>query len=139
MITARFLESFRNCSLACQVPSKLQQSFSFWNKGRSKPELVCSRHTDGFSNVKTVESVSFRPVIGLKGRLKAVGITHGRVSVRSCSGGNQTRSCSLASADSHNNLKGPRVSGDLWLHGAPERDLDSILSMHSSMYNFETT
>ena len=133
------------CPLAYQVPCKLQQSFSFWSKGRSKPELVPPLRNDHINNVKKVDSVSFRPVIGQKGSLKAVGRAHWRVTARSCSGGkflevrtlSNTRSRLLASANSKSNLKEPRASGVMWLHVAPERDLDSILSLHSSMYNFE--
>lgn len=85
-------------------------------------------------------------MISQKGSLKAVGQTHEKVEARSYSGGkfldvltlSQNRSRFLASAKSRINLKAPRVrGGDVWLNVAPERDLDSILSLHSSIYNFE--
>ncbi|TKY48614.1 MORN motif [Spatholobus suberectus] len=135
--------AFASSSLISAVPFKLQQSFSFWNKGRSKPESVPPPCIDCSSNMKTIDSVSFHPVTGQTGSLKAVGKTHGKVKARSSLGGkflgvhSQTRSHLLASANSRSNLKGPRVSSDMWLHAAPERDLDSILSLHSSLYNFK--
>nr|KYP51840.1 hypothetical protein KK1_026365 [Cajanus cajan] len=137
--------AFASSSLISAVPSKLQQSFSFWNKGRSKPASVPSPCIDHYSNVKTVDSISFPLVIGQKGSLKAVGKTYGKVKARSSLGGrflavrllSKTRSHLLASANYRSNLKEPRVSSDMWLHAAPERDLDSILSLHSSLYNFE--
>jgi hypothetical protein len=129
--------------LAFQVPSKLQQSFPFWNKVGSKPGLVPAQHIDHISDVKTAGSVSFPPVIGQKGRLKAVGKAHEKVESRSYSGGrfleassmSQTRPCYTTSKS---NSKERRMSGNMWLHAAPERDLDNILSLHSasSMYNF---
>ena len=131
------------CCLVYQIPSKLQLSFSFWNKGRSKPKPVPPPCIDSLSNMKTVDSVNFRPVTSQNGSLKAVGKTHGKVKTRSSFGGkflgvhSQTRSHLLASANSSSNLKEPRVSSDMWLHAAPERDLDSILSLHSSLYYFE--
>lgn len=142
MGTGKFLNVL---SLSCQVPSKLQQSFLFWNKGGSKPELVSAQRIDRSRDVKTVDSVRFPPVISQKGRLKAVGKTHEKVKARSYLGGKfievsampQTRSRYMASASSKSNLKERRVSGDAWLHAAPERDLDRILSLHSLMYNFE--
>ncbi|RDX60764.1 Protein TIC 100, partial [Mucuna pruriens] len=135
--------AFASSSLISAVPSKLQQSFSFWNKGRSKSESVPPPCIDRLGKMKTVDSVSFRPVTGQKGRLKAVGITHGKVKAKSSLAGKflrvpfQTRSYLLASANSRSNLKEPRVNCDMWLHAAPGRDLDSILSLHSSLYNFE--
>ncbi|KAK7324886.1 hypothetical protein VNO77_28792 [Canavalia gladiata] len=137
--------AFASGSLISAVPSKLQLSFSFWNKGGSKLESVPPPCIDRFSNVKTVDSVSFRPLTGQKGSLKAVGRTHGKIKARSYLGGkflgvhslSRCRSHFLASANSRSNLKEPRVSSDMWLHAAPERDLDSILSLHSSLYNFE--
>ncbi|XP_061345393.1 protein TIC 100 [Gastrolobium bilobum] len=127
--------AFASSSLIYAVPNKLQQSFSFWNKGGQKPELVPPLCVDRVSNVKSVDSVSFRPLIGLKGSLKAVGKTQWRV--KAISSLSQTRSRLLASPNSKSNLKEPGVSGDVWLHAAPERDLDSILSLHSSMYNYK--
>ncbi|KAE9585798.1 hypothetical protein Lal_00010300 [Lupinus albus] len=137
--------AFASSSLISVVPSKLLKSFSFWNKGGSKPELISPIYIDRFSKAKTVDSVSFRPLIGQKCSLKAVGQTHGKVNTRSYSGRklldvhrlSQSRSCFLASEKSKNNLKAPRVSSDMWLHAAPERDLDSILSLHSTIYDFE--
>ncbi|KAK7402078.1 hypothetical protein VNO78_14057 [Psophocarpus tetragonolobus] len=134
--------TFASCSLISAVPFKLQQSFSFWNKGRSKVESVPPPCIDRFCNMKTVDSVSFQPVTGL-GSLKAVGKTHGKVKARSSLGGkflgvhSQTRSHLLASENSKSSLKESRVSRAMWLHAAPERDLDRILSLHSPLYNFE--
>jgi len=140
--TSKFMNIFLS-RLVYQVPSKLQQSFSFWNMGRSKLESGPLPNIDRSSNMKTVCSVSFRPVISQKGSLKTVGKTRGKVKARSSLRGkflevqSQTRSHLLASANSRSNLRRPRSSSDMWLHAAPERDLDSILSLHSSLYNFE--
>ncbi|XP_027341047.1 protein TIC 100 [Abrus precatorius] len=137
--------AFASSSLISAVPSKLQQSFSFWNMGGSKQESVPTPCIAHFRNVKTADSVTFRPVTGQKGRLKTVGKTHGKVKARSSLDGkflgvcslSQTRSRLLVSANSRSNLKESRVGSDMWLHAAPERDLDCILSLHSSLYNFE--
>lgn len=129
--------------LVYQVPSKLQQSFSFWNMGRSKLESCPLPSIDRSSNMKTVCSVSFRPVTSQNGRLKTVGKSHGKVKEISSLRGkflevhSQTGSHSWASSNSISNLQRQRSSSDRWLHAAPERDLDSILSLHSSLYNFE--
>ncbi|CAJ1955801.1 unnamed protein product [Sphenostylis stenocarpa] len=134
--------AFASSSLISAVPSKLQQSFSFLNKRRSKPESAPLTNIDRGSNMK-VHSISFRPLTSQKGGFKAVGKTHGKVKATSSVRGkflevhSQTRSHLLASANSRSSLKGPRGSSDMWLHAAPERDLDSILSLHSSLYNFE--
>lgn len=96
--------------------------------------MVPAQRSDPISDVKTVDSVSFLRMIGQKGRLKAVGKTHEKIKASM----SQTRSCFMVSANSRSGLKEQRVSGDVWLHATPERDLDSILSLHSisSMYNF---
>ncbi|KAG2371481.1 Protein TIC 100 [Vigna angularis] len=135
--------AFARSSLISTVPSKLQQSFSFWNMGRSKLESGPLPSIDRSSNMKTVCSVSFRPVTSQKGRLKTLGKTHGKVKEISSLRGkflevhSQTGSHSWASSNSISNLQRRRSSSDRWLHAAPERDLDSILSLHSSLYNFE--
>lgn len=141
-----FLEHFI-VYLAYQVPSKLQQSFTFWNKVGSKSGLVVpAQRIDRTSDVKTVASVSFPPLTGQKGRLKATGKTHEKVEARSYLGGkflevssmSQTRSCYMASASSKSNSKEQRRNGGAWLHSAPKRDLDSVLSLNSisSVNNF---
>ncbi|KAL5081870.1 hypothetical protein RYX36_010291 [Vicia faba] len=139
--------AFASSSLISAVPSKLQQSFTFWNKVGSKPGLIPpAQRTDRTSDVKTVSSVSFPPATGQKGRLKATGKTQEKAEARSYLGGkflevsamSQTRSCYMASASSKSISKEQRRSGDVWLHSAPERDLDSVLSLNSisSMNNF---
>ncbi|KAK7272204.1 hypothetical protein RJT34_28668 [Clitoria ternatea] len=136
--------AFASCSLISAVPSKLQQSFLFWNRGRSKLESVPPPCIDYFRNMKTVDLVSFRRVTCQMGGLKAVG-THGKAKARSSLHGkflevrslSQTRLRLLDSANSKCYLKEPRGGSDMWLHAAPESDLDSILSLHSSLYNFE--
>jgi hypothetical protein len=131
--------------LACQVPSKLQQSFSFWNKVVSKPGSVPVQRIDRTSDVERVGSVSFPLVTSQKGRLKAAGKTREKVEARSylgrkflqASSMSHNRSCNIASAISKSNSKERRMSGDTWLNAAPEMDLDNILSLHSvsSMYD----
>lgn len=97
--------------------------------------MVPTQRSDPITDVKTVDSVSFPPMIGQKCRLKAAAKTHEKVNASM----SQTRSCSVFSKNLRSGeLKERRVSGDVWLHAAPERDLDNILSLHSisSMYNF---
>ncbi|KAL2331960.1 hypothetical protein Fmac_019541 [Flemingia macrophylla] len=137
--------AFASSSLISAVPSKVQQSFSFWSKGRSKPATVPPSCIDHFGSMKRVNSVSFPRLTNPKCGLKAVNKTHGKVNARSTLGGRfravrplpQTRSNLLGSAKYRSNLKEPRVSCDMRLQAAPERDLDSILSLQSSLYNFE--
>ncbi|ESW22100.1 hypothetical protein PHAVU_005G127300 [Phaseolus vulgaris] len=130
--------AFARSSLISTVPSKLQQSFSFWNMGRSKLESGPPPSIDR-SKMKTVCSVSFRSLTSQKGSLKTVGKLKARSSLRGkiLEVHSQTRSHLSSSANSISNLQRPRSSSDVWLHAAPERDLDSILSLHSSLYNFE--
>ncbi|KAI5412380.1 protein TIC 100 [Lathyrus oleraceus] len=135
--------AFASSSLISAVPSKLQQSFTFWNKVGPKPALVPLQRIDRTSEVA---SVSFPLVTGQKGRLNATGKTKEKVEARSYLGGkflevssmSKTRSCYMASASSKSNSKEQRRSGNAWLHSAPERDLDSILSLNSisSVNNF---
>ncbi|GAU35022.1 hypothetical protein TSUD_103450 [Trifolium subterraneum] len=137
--------TFASSSLISAVPSKLQQSFSFWNKVVSKPGSVPVQRIDHISDVKRVGSVSFPCVTGQNCRLKAAGKTHEKVNARSylgrkfheASSMSHTRPCNMASASSKSNSKEWRMSGDVWLHAAPEMDLDNILSLHSvsSMYD----
>ncbi|KAI4322370.1 hypothetical protein L6164_022073 [Bauhinia variegata] len=134
--------SFASFNLVSGVPPKLQNSFSLWKKGGSKPRSVPPIRLD---NVKIVDSVSFPTVIGLKGSLKALGQTHGKAKERSHLVGrssgmrpfHQTRPRSLASGNSMNNLEGPRGRHDMWLHAAPESDLDNLLSLHTLVYKSE--
>ncbi|GLT61243.1 hypothetical protein SLA2020_339650 [Shorea laevis] len=94
--------------------------------------------------LKTVDTVSFPPVFGSKGRLRA-GQTHGKVHIRSHSSRrlsqlrslSQILSCSSASGDSETSLTEPRRRSSCWLHRAPERDSDSILSLHTPMHYLE--
>lgn len=142
-ICTSFLEHFIVIYLACQVPSKLQQSFTFWNKVGPKPALVPPQRIDRTSEVA---SVSFPLVTGQKGRLNATGKTKEKVEARSYLGGkflevssmSKTQSCYMASASSKSNSKEQRRSGNAWLHSAPERDLDMVLSLNSisSVNNF---
>ncbi|CAK8535338.1 unnamed protein product [Lathyrus sativus] len=138
--------AFASSSLISAVPSKLQQSFTFWNKVGSKPALVLPQRIDPTSEVKIFASVSFPLATGQKCRLNATGKAKGRVEARSYLGGkflevssmSRTRSCYMASASLKNNSKEQRRSGDAWLHSVPERDLDRVLSLNSisSVNNF---
>lgn len=131
--------------MALQVPFKLQNPFTLFKKGKSKSELVPPSLIDGFSNMKRVDSVSFRPVISQKRSLKAVGQTQGRIKARIRSDGicfrvcssSQTQCWSLHSANSKSNSKYPRMKGNMWLHAAPEKDVDSVLSLHTPMDNLK--
>ncbi|MED6210806.1 hypothetical protein PIB30_067637 [Stylosanthes scabra] len=135
--------AFASVSLITAVPCKLQQSFSFWNKGRSKLEPK-ALHSDCTSDLKTVDSVRFRQVTAQNVGLKAIGKAHRSVKAISSSGGkfseawsSKTRSHFLDSGNSKRNLMEPRDSSIMWLHEAPERDIDSILSLHSSICSFQ--
>ncbi|KAF7805677.1 protein TIC 100 [Senna tora] len=134
--------SFASSSLVSGVPFKLQNPFSLLKKDKSKSELVAPLRIDSFSDLKTVH---FRQVIGQKGSLKAVGQIQGRVKARSHSNGKSFQVCSLSraqcrslgSTNSKSILKEARTKGDIWLHAAPDRDLDSILSLHTPLYNLK--
>ena len=115
-----------------------------WKKGRSKPELNPSSCFDLFTNKKTFDSVYFRPVFGQRGSLKAVAQSQGKLKARSHLDGSSlwVRSSSqiqssLASGNSRSNIRKSRLRGGSWLHGSPERDLDSILSLQIPIHDYE--
>jgi hypothetical protein len=123
----------------------LQQSFLSWKEARSMQRAAPPTCVEGPSGrLRTVDSVSFPPVFSSKGRLKA-GQTLGKVQVRSHSSGrlSQLRSLSRilshssASGNSKTSLAEPRSSSSCWLHRAPVRDSDRILSLQTPMHYLE--
>ncbi|KAF8397818.1 hypothetical protein HHK36_016742 [Tetracentron sinense] len=66
--------SFASCSLVSTVPSKLQQSFLPWKKGRSATTMTIRPHACTESPtvpLETFDSVSFPHLFGQRGSLKA--------------------------------------------------------------------
>ncbi|KAK4255203.1 hypothetical protein QN277_008228 [Acacia crassicarpa] len=136
---------FASSNIVSGVPFRMQSPFSLLKKGKSKSQSVPPLSIDGFSNVRTFDSVSFRPVIGQKRRLKAIGQTLGRINVKSHSdkkcfkvrSSSRTQCHSLDSSGFRNKLEEPRTNSAMWLHTAPERDLDSVLSLHTPAHNLK--
>jgi len=133
-------------SAGLQVPSRLQQSFLTWKKRlpqKATPSL-CVESPNDLSGM--VNSVSFPPVLGQKGRLRAESCADQRIQATNHSIGKMSRLHSLsrilshpsASVNPRENLKKPRKQRHPWLHAAPERDSDSILSLHTQLYYLES-
>lgn len=128
------------------MPSKLQELFLSWKKGRLMIKAASPSCVKGSSHLKTVDSVSFPPVFGSKGRLRATGKTHGKVQVRSHLNGRFSQVDSLSqvllnSSASTNSKRSPREPSTRtcgWLHKAPEAHSDSILSFHTPVHYLET-
>ncbi|KAG5239255.1 protein TIC [Salix suchowensis] len=139
--------SFASCSLLSTVPSRLQQSFLVWKKRlpqMATPSL-CVENPNDLSGM--VNSVSFPPVLGQRGgRLRAESCADQRFQATNHSIGKMSQLHSLSRILSHRsasenpreNLKRPRKQRRPWLHAAPERDSDSILSLHTQLYRLES-
>ncbi|KAJ6906574.1 hypothetical protein NC652_024098 [Populus alba x Populus x berolinensis] len=138
--------SLASCSLLSTVPSRLQQSFLTWKKRlpqKATPSL-CVESPNDLSGM--VNSVSFPPVLGQKGRLRAERCADQRIQATNHSIGKMSRLHSLsrilshpsASVNPRENLRKPRKQRHPWLHAAPERDSDSILSLHTQLYYLES-
>lgn len=138
--------SFASCSLLSTVPSRLQQSFLTWKKRlpQNATPSLCVESPNDLSGM--VDSVSFPPVLGQKGRLRAESCADQRIQATNHSIGKMSRLHSLSRILSHpsasvnpgENLKKPRKQRHPWLHAAPERDSDSILSLHTQLYYLES-
>ncbi|KAF2300736.1 hypothetical protein GH714_015432 [Hevea brasiliensis] len=127
------------------VPSGLQKSFLAW-KNRLPQKSTSSLPAEG-PNVLPgeVNSVSFPAIIGQKGSLKAKSNVNqmfrsrnrsiGKMSLHSLS---RILLCPPASREPEKRLKISRKQSHAWLHAAPERDSDIILSLHTQVYCLES-
>ncbi|XP_057989895.1 protein TIC 100 isoform X1 [Hevea brasiliensis] len=137
--------SFASSSLLSAVPSGLQKSFLAW-KNRLPQKSTSSLPAEG-PNVLPgeVNSVSFPAIIGQKGSLKAKSNVNqmfrsrnrsiGKMSLHSLS---RILLCPPASREPEKRLKISRKQSHAWLHAAPERDSDIILSLHTQVYCLES-
>ena len=134
-------------STGLQVPSRLQQSFLVWKKRlpQMATPFLCVENPNDLSGM--VNSVSFPPVLGQRGgRLRAESCADQRFQATNHSIGKMSQLHSLSRILSHRsasenpreNLKRPRKQRRPWLHAAPERDSDSILSLHTQLYCLES-
>ena len=153
LCNAAFLKLLDLSQLTLQVPFRMQNPFSLLKNGKSKSHLSpplsiyglsnvkTFDSVDGVSNVKTFDSVSFPLVIGQKRSLKATGQTYGRVKVKSHSDKKcfkvRNQCHSLDSSSFRNKLEEPTMKGTKWLHTAPDRDLDGVLSLHTQVHNLK--
>ncbi|XP_028776973.1 protein TIC 100, partial [Neltuma alba] len=136
---------FASNSLVSGVPFRMQSPFFLLKKGKSKSQSTPPLSADDFSNVRTFDSVSFRPVIGQKRSLKAIGQTLGRVKVKSHSDRKCFKVRSLSRTPCHspdsssfrNKLEETGTRRGMWLHTAPGRDLDSVLSLHTPVHSLK--
>lgn len=132
--------------LALQVPSRLQQSLLAWKNSRGVPKTSTSScHEASCGILKTVDSVSFPPVVGPKVYLKAIKqrclsfqpkipSTRRLSQLRSSS---QISSHHSASMNIRTSPREMRLRNNSWPHPAPERESDSILSFHTPWYHLK--
>lgn len=132
--------------LPLQVPLMLQRSFLAWKKGRTGLRAASPLGVEAPSGLpETVNSVSFPPFLGSRGRLRAVVEDGGKVQVQSHSNVrlsqlhslSQILSRSSGSVKSKRSLTEARRMSNGWLHKAPVRDFDSILSLHTPEHYLE--
>lgn len=126
-------------SAGFQVPSRLQQPFLAW-KDRLLQKPTPPLHLDGPNGHSgMVNSVSFPPILGQKGSLRAKSRTNQKFRARNQPTGKMSElrslsriiSCPSASVNHKESLRMPRTHSHTWLHTAPERDSDRILSLHT--------
>ncbi|KAG6692220.1 hypothetical protein I3842_10G103700 [Carya illinoinensis] len=138
--------SFASSSLISGVPLMLQRSFLAWKKGRTGLRAASPLGVEAPSGLpETVNSVSFPPFLGSRGRLRAVVEDGGKVQVQSHSNVrlsqlhslSQILSRSSGSVKSKRSLTEARRMSNGWLHKAPVRDFDSILSLHTPEHYLE--
>ncbi|XP_022755939.1 protein TIC 100 [Durio zibethinus] len=131
---------FASCSLVSAVPSTLQQSILSLKQGRlpqkSHPSLIVENSSD---LLKAIDSVSFPPVHGHKGRLRAFKQDHQKFQPQNHSSGQKSQlhslckilSCPLATtANTRSSLQKPSKHNHLGLHAVPKEYSDCILSLH---------
>lgn len=120
----------------------LQRSFLPWKKGRSG--LNAASFPSGLP--ETADSVSFPPVFGSRGRLRATVENCGKFQLQDHSNvrlsqlrlPSQILSSSSGSVKFKRSVTEPRrISNFGWLHKAPVREFDSILSLHTPEHYLE--
>lgn len=119
--------------LILQVPSRLQESFLSWKERRSPPQTTPSScNEDSSCDLHMIGSVSFFRLPPQNVSLRAARQGLGRHSRRRTS---QLHSLSrVLCVNSQTNLKEQRPRSQNWLHAAPERDSDKILSLHIPVF-----
>ncbi|KAE8691046.1 TIC100 protein [Hibiscus syriacus] len=137
--------SFTSCSLVSAVPSTLRESFSSLKQvklpQKSHPPS-CVENSD--EPVKMIGSVSFPPVLGQKGRLRAFKQDHQKFQPQSRSSGKKSHLHSLCkilscpSTTTRSHLRQPRNLDHFELRAAPEKYSDNILSLHIPVRYLET-
>ncbi|XP_065865825.1 protein TIC 100 [Euphorbia lathyris] len=134
--------SLASHSLLSVVPSRLQLPFSGWkNRLPKKPSPTLPAEFPEDISV-SVSSVSFPTITGRRGNLRARSHTYPKFQSSNRSVGKlHSLSQILSYPDSvtpKKRQKMPRKQIHAWLHAAPERDSDSILSLHSQVNYLES-
>ncbi|XVF69096.1 hypothetical protein PTKIN_Ptkin11bG0053000 [Pterospermum kingtungense] len=128
--------SFASCSLVSAVPSTLRKSILSLKQGRLPLKSHPTANVENSDNLfKTIDSVSFPPVLGHKGRLRALKQEHQKLKHSS---GQKSQlhslckilSCPSAIANTRSSQRRPRKNNQFELHAAPMKYSDSILSLH---------
>ncbi|KAL6204948.1 hypothetical protein ACLB2K_022214 [Fragaria x ananassa] len=140
--------AFASSSLVSGVPSKLQQSFLAWKDSKAIPKTATSlRNEASCCNLKTVDLVSFPPMLVPKVNLKARKQRHLNIQAKISSNRRLSQLQPLSQISSHHSASmntriSPgemRLKNNSWLHASPERESDSILSLHTPWYLLEPT
>ncbi|XP_017983535.1 PREDICTED: protein TIC 100 [Theobroma cacao] len=139
--------SFASSSLVSAVPSMLQQSILSLKQCRLplKPHPPSSVENPN-DLLKTIDSVSFPPVLPHKGSLRAFNQAHQKVQPQKCSNGRMSQlhslckilKCPSATANTRSNPKKPRKHNSFGPRAALEECSDSILSLHIPVYYLES-
>ncbi|WCJ41711.1 MORN (Membrane Occupation and Recognition Nexus) repeat-containing protein [Euphorbia peplus] len=137
--------SLASCSLLSVVPSKLQLPFSGWrNRLPEKPTPTLPSESPEDISVR-ISSVSFPTITTRRGSLKSKIHPYPKFQSNNRSIGKTSHLHSLSqilacpdSATRKKRQKTPRNQTGAWLHTAPERDSDSILSLHSQVSCLES-
>ncbi|XP_038992811.1 LOW QUALITY PROTEIN: protein TIC 100-like [Hibiscus syriacus] len=137
--------SFASCSLVSAVPSTLRESFLSLKQGKlplkSHPP---SRVENFYEPLRIIDSVSFPPMLGQKGRLRAFKPDHQKFQPQSRSSGKKSQLHSLCkilscpSTTTRSRLRQPQNLNHFEVHAAPEKCPDSILSLHMPVCYLET-
>lgn len=138
--------AFASSTIVSGVPSRLQQSFLAWKNSRAIPKTATSScHEASCGILKAVDSVSFPPVVGPKVNLKAIKqrCLNFQAKISSTRRLSQLRPSSQISTHHSASMnirispREMRLRNNSWLHPAPERESDSILSLHTPWYHLK--
>ncbi|KAH9660129.1 protein TIC100 [Citrus sinensis] len=139
--------SFASCSLVSLIPSRLQQSFLSWKRGRLPLKQTTPCVGDWKDDLVHVDSVSFPLVLSEKRSLTAKMQTHRNFQTRNHANQRTSQLHSLSRILTRPSasvspkqvlLKAARPHSESQLLVTPECEFDNILSLHTPMCYLES-